>query len=322
MMDMIGFFAAALVVGLLVGILSGLLGVGGGTIMVPVFRLGFGLSAVVATATSLFAIIPTSISGMVGHLRDKTCIPKLGLAMGLAGACTSTLGVRLADISPSWLVMLVAALIIAYSAINVFRKAFAAKKQESAVSAKAISDKRAGEASAAATGSGAADAAINGVAAIGAGDADAVATAAGAPTGAANATATANTRPNLSAKDLLFGAMIGLIAGLASGYVGVGGGFIMVPMMLGILNIPMRYASGTSLIAIMILAVPGVVAQIMLGHVDFVVGIAISAGTIPGALIGARLVNYIPERTLRFIFGGMLLVAAVMLVVNELGLIG
>lgn len=303
-MDMIGLFAAAVVVGLGVGILSGMLGVGGGTIMVPVFRLGFGLSAVAATATSLFAIIPTSISGMVGHLRDKTCIPKLGLAMGLAGACTSTLGVRLADISPSWLVMLVAALIIAYSAINTFRKAFAMKKKEEAVSSKTFSRD---------------DAAAGAKTASAGDDASAAAVATGA---AAKRAATAAARPELSAKELLLGALIGLIAGLASGYVGVGGGFIMVPMMLGILNIPMRYASGTSLIAIMILAVPGVIAQIMLGHVDFVAGIAISVGTIPGALIGARLVSHIPERTLRFIFGGMLLVAAVMLVVNELGVIG
>lgn len=303
-MDMIGLFAAAVVVGLGVGILSGMLGVGGGTIMVPVFRLGFGLSAVAATATSLFAIIPTSISGMVGHLRDKTCIPKLGLAMGLAGACTSTLGVRLADISPSWLVMLVAALIIAYSAINTFRKAFAMKKKEEAVSSKTFSrDDAAAGAKAATAGDGASAAAV-------------------ATGAAAKRAATAAARPELSTKELLLGALIGLIAGLASGYVGVGGGFIMVPMMLGILNIPMRYASGTSLIAIMILAVPGVIAQIMLGHVDFVAGIAISVGTIPGALIGARLVSHIPERTLRFIFAGMLLVAAVMLVVNELGVIG
>ena len=315
-MDMIGLFAAAVVVGLGVGILSGMLGVGGGTIMVPVFRLGFGLSAVVATATSLFAIIPTSISGMAGHLRDKTCIPKLGLAMGLAGACTSTLGVRLADISPSWLVMLVAALIIAYSAINTFRKAFAMKKKEEAVSSKTFSrDDAAADAKAAPAGDGAS------AATVATGGANAKAAAAPIDAAAKRA-ATAAARPELSTKELLLGALIGLIAGLASGYVGVGGGFIMVPMMLGILNIPMRYASGTSLIAIMILAVPGVIAQIMLGHVDFVAGIAISVGTIPGALIGARLVSHIPERTLRFIFGGMLLVAAVMLVINELGVIG
>ena len=57
------------------------------------------------------------------------------------------------------------------------------------------------------------------------------------------------------------------------------------------------------------------------GHIDFVAGIAISVGTIPGAVIGSLLAKRVPERTLRLIFGGMLFVAAVMLVVNEFALI-
>ena len=100
----IGAFVLIAIAGVGVGVLSGMLGVGGGTVMIPLFRLVFGLSAVVSTATSLFAIIPTSVSGLITHLREKTCIPKLGLAMGIAGACTSTLGVRLANISPAWLI--------------------------------------------------------------------------------------------------------------------------------------------------------------------------------------------------------------------------
>ena len=44
-------FIIAAVVGVGVGILSGLLGIGGGVIMVPLFRLGFGLEAIAATAT-------------------------------------------------------------------------------------------------------------------------------------------------------------------------------------------------------------------------------------------------------------------------------
>ena len=115
---------------------------------------------------------------------------------------------------------------------------------------------------------------------------------------------------------------IGLVAGLTSGYVGVGGGFIMVPLMLAILDIPMSLASGTSLIAIMILAIPGVIEQGLLGNIDYLAGIAIVVGSIPGALVGARLVRVVPERQLRFIFGGFLLVAAVMLMLNEFGILG
>ena len=51
-------------------------------------------------------------------------------------------------------------------------------------------------------------------------------------------------------------------------------------------------------------------------------GIAIVIGSIPGAIIGARLVRVVPEVVLRFIFGGFLIVAAVILVLNEFGILG
>ena len=116
-------FVITAAVGVVVGILSGLLGIGGGTLMVPLFRLGFGLSALASTATSLFTIIPTSLVGFITHIKNKTCIPQLGIVCGLAGACTSPLGVHLANMSPAWMVMLAAAIIIGFSSFKMFRKA-------------------------------------------------------------------------------------------------------------------------------------------------------------------------------------------------------
>lgn len=275
MVEALVYFFVPALVGVLIGIASGLLGIGGGTVMVPIFRLAFGMSATMSTATSLFAIIPTSISGAISHVKGKTCIPALGIAAGLGGACLSPVGVWLAQLSPDWLVMLAAALIIGYSAINMFKKAFKVPR-------------------------------------------------AGQPAEGADAAASAPTADDssLSREQLLQGAAIGLVAGLASGYVGVGGGFIMVPLMLSIIGIPMRKASGTSLIAVMILAIPGVIEQGIIGNINYLAGIAIVIGTIPGAVIGARLVTKVPERTLRLLFGCFLIVAAVMLVLNEVGIFG
>ncbi|MEG0620059.1 MAG: sulfite exporter TauE/SafE family protein [Raoultibacter sp.] len=129
-------FIVAACVGVVVGILSGLLGIGGGTVMVPVFRLGFGLSAIEAAATSLFTIIPTSLAGCVTHIRNKTCRVPLGVAAGLGGACTAPVGVWLASISPSWAIMAAAALIIGYSAISMLKKARALPKPEKKAAAK------------------------------------------------------------------------------------------------------------------------------------------------------------------------------------------
>ncbi len=276
-------FIATALVGIVVGMLSGLLGIGGGTLMVPIFRLGFGLSAFASTATSLFTIIPTSLVGFVTHIKNKTCIPKVGVTAGLAGAVTSPIGVYLANISPAWLVMLAAALIIGFSSYKMFKKAVRIPKVQAAEGGK-----------------------VMGV------DAQKAAQKAAASEEAAGDHAFTFTR-----KKFLQTIAIGLTAGLASGYVGVGGGFLMVPLFIGVLGIMMRHASGTSLVAIMILAIPGVIEQGMLGNIDYLAGIAMAVGSIPGAVIGANLVRRIPERQLRLFFGAFLLVSAVVLLANE-----
>ena len=263
-------FIATAAIGIVIGVLSGLLGVGGGSVMVPIYRLAFGMSPVASTATSLFPIIPTSISGVDSHVRNKTCIPKLGLALGLGGACLSPVGVWLAQLSPGWLVMLATALVIGYSAFTMLRKAMAAKPS-------------------------------------------------------ANANQPATVKQEVAQDQMvvlprawvLKAMLIGAAAGLASGYVGLGGGFLMVPLMTALLKMPMRLSSGTSLIAVMILATPATVTQCVLGNVDYLAGVAMACGSIPGALIGARLISKVPERSLRFLFAAFLGVAAILLVVRE-----
>ncbi len=270
---------AAAVAGVLVGLLSGLLGIGGGTIMVPLFRLAFGMPAIQATATSLLAIIPTSLSGCAGHIRNRTCVAGVGLAAGLAGACTSPAGVHLASISPSWAIMLAAAVIIGYSAFTMLKKGLAMPKEAGSLKASAATAK------------------------------------AGAK---ATVPAERPARVRATRRQTVVGVAAGAMAGLASGYVGVGGGFLMVPLFIQFGGISMRQASGTSLIAVTLLAIPGAIAQIMLGNVHILAGLVLSLGSIPGALVGANLVKYVPERTLRLLFGGFLLVVAVILVGNEI----
>ena len=282
-------FLVSLVVGLAVGVLAGLLGIGGGMLLVPAFKLGYAMDSLMCTATSLFTIIPTSVSGAISHIRNKTCLPKLGVAAGLGGACLSPLGVWLATLSPDWAVMGAAALIIAYSSVTMFRKALKAPKVPRGA---------------------------------GAGAADAAAKEAAAEDRAAAIERAHAEAPAIGWREAAIGAAIGLFAGLASGYVGVGGGFIMVPLMMSILHVPMKLTSGTSLIAVMILAVPGTVTQALLGNINWIAGIAVACGSIPGATLGAKLIPKVPERQLRFLFAGFLVVAAVLLVVNQLGVWG
>ncbi len=322
-MDLLAAFGLPVLVGVFIGILSGLLGIGGGTIMVPVFRLAFGLSPLMSTATSLFTIIPTSISGAVSHIKGKTCVPALGLAMGLGGALTSPVGVWLASLSPAWLVMLAAALIIGYSAVNMLRKAVKApsKRESSGPSAAAPGDS--GDRRSAAQPSASCAALLRSEDEI-----ISAQTTPSSPGAAAEGVVTGDRDEDapavhgLSRKQLLIGAAIGLGAGLISGYVGVGGGFIMVPLMLSLIHIPMKLASGTSLIAILILAIPGTIENGIAGNIDYVVGLSVAIGSIPGAVLGAMLVKRVPERALRFIFGGFLIIAAIVLFLNEFGILG
>lgn len=275
-------FIVAALIGVIIGVLSGLLGIGGGTLMVPIFRLGFGMSAIASTATSLFTIIPTSLGGFITHIRNKTCIPKVGLVCGLAGACTSPLGVYLASISPSWSIMLAAALIIGYSSVTMFRKAIRMPKIPSQGTSAVVGVDR--------------ERAVE---------------------QAASKAASEEAPFTFTPKKAGMCVCIGLVAGLASGYVGVGGGFIMVPMFISLLGVMMRQASGTSLVAVTILAIPGVIEQGLLGNINYTAGIAMAIGSIPGAILGANLIRRVPERKLRFVFGAFLLLSAVVLLLNE-----
>ena len=301
---MVSFFIAALV-GVGVGVLSGLLGIGGGTIMVPLFRLAFGMEPIAATATSLFTIVPTSISGMWKHAKNKTSLPRVGIVCGLAGACLSPVGVWAANVSPGWAIMGAAAIIVAYSSFTMLKKALAAPKGGAAKERCQACEKKA------TSDAVAVNAAV------------ATATVAAGGSGAAEAQATPFKAPaiRLTPKFVAKVAFIGVIAGFMSGYVGVGGGFIMVPLFVSMLGIPMRLASGTSLTAVCILAIPGVIEQAVLGNIDYMVGIAMMVGSIPGAVVGANLVKRVPERALRFTFAAFLLLMAVLLIANEASVI-
>lgn len=307
---MVSFFIAALV-GVGVGVLSGLLGIGGGTVMVPLFRLAFGMEPIAATATSLFTIVPTSISGMWKHAKNKTSLPRVGIVCGLTGACLSPVGVWAANVSPGWAIMGAAAVVVMYSSFTMLKKALAAPKGGAAKGSRKACEKKATTSDAAATGDAAA-ASLAATAPVAAGGSSA----AGAQAAPLEAPAI-----KLTPKYVAKVALIGVVAGFMSGYVGVGGGFIMVPLFVSMLGIPMRLASGTSLTAVCILAIPGVIEQAVLGNIDYMVGVAMMVGSIPGAIVGANLVKRVPERALRFAFALFLLLMAVLLVVNEASVI-
>jgi uncharacterized protein len=86
--------ALAVLGGLVIGVLSGLMGVGGGIFLVPLLVLGFGFAQHLAQGTSLAAIIPTSIAGAVTHDRLGNVDRRAALwlaAGGVVGALAGAL---------------------------------------------------------------------------------------------------------------------------------------------------------------------------------------------------------------------------------------
>src|SRR6185437_5725561 len=72
--------------GVVVGVASGLLGVGGGTLIVPFLTLAVGLSQHAAEATSLLVILPTAIAGSLALRRRGVGNLGLALRFGVVGA--------------------------------------------------------------------------------------------------------------------------------------------------------------------------------------------------------------------------------------------
>jgi uncharacterized membrane protein YfcA len=96
----VGVGAALVALGLVMGVASGLFGIGGGVIAVPVLIAVFGAGDLVAKGTSLAAMIPTAIAGSIPNLRVGLVDLRQGALVGIAAVAFSQLGVALAFIVP------------------------------------------------------------------------------------------------------------------------------------------------------------------------------------------------------------------------------
>lgn len=100
-------------VGALMGFASGLLGIGGGILVLPILILGFGVSDLTAKALSLIAMLPAAISGTISSERAGDVDWRAGLSLGFAMSFTSIIGVWLATVTPvEWASPLLAALLV------------------------------------------------------------------------------------------------------------------------------------------------------------------------------------------------------------------
>lgn len=116
--------------------------------------------------------------------------------------------------------------------------------------------------------------------------------------------------------------ILGIVTGLLSGLLGVGGGFIMVPCFCYFLMQPLKVAFGTSLVVIAMVALPGTIVHAMAGHVQMSIVAPMLAGSMPGAWLGSYIALRTRDKLLRMIFGVILVIMACMFAYRELTHLG
>jgi len=107
--------------------------------------------------------------------------------------------------------------------------------------------------------------------------------------------------------------LIGFIAGIFGGLVGLGGGVVMIPLMVGILKMGQHKAHGTSLVALVFTGISGAITYAVKGSVDFIGSALLAATAIFTARAGAHFAHALPEWKLKRAFGGFLVVVSLLL---------
>ena len=115
--------------------------------------------------------------------------------------------------------------------------------------------------------------------------------------------------------NIVFLLLLGLLAGVFSGLIGIGGGLIIVPVLVLLFGLSQHMAQGTTL-ALMVPPI-GLLAAWMYyknGFVDFKIAALICIGFFIGGLIGAKFATDIPEIALKRIFGIVLFLASIKMI--------
>jgi uncharacterized membrane protein YfcA len=120
--------ALLVAVGVLTGVLSGLMGVGGGIILVPILMFFFGASDLVAKGTSLAMMVPGSISGTVGNLRRGNVDLRMAAAIGIAACIVSPLGALTAQAISPFVSNAAFSLLIVFAAWQLIQKHLKARR--------------------------------------------------------------------------------------------------------------------------------------------------------------------------------------------------
>ena len=103
--------------------------------------------------------------------------------------------------------------------------------------------------------------------------------------------------------------LIGILVGVGASFTGLGGGFLVVPLLL-LIGYAAEKAVGTSFLTILVISVSALIAHNKLENVDYKLGILLGVGGVVGAQIGPRLLEQVSTGSFKKIFAGVLLCLA------------
>jgi len=100
--------------------------------------------------------------------------------------------------------------------------------------------------------------------------------------------------------------LCGILVGVGASFSGLGGGFLMIPILL-FLGYTAQKAVGTSFLAILVISISALIAHNKLSNVDYRAGLLLGIGGVMGAQIGARLVEHVSTAGFKKVFAAILL---------------
>ena len=285
----------SLLLGFLTGVLSALFGIGGAIVSNPGLR-ALGAAPLVAVGTTLPSILPGAVSGTLRYRREGLIDWRLITPAAAAGLLAVVGGSLLSHAVPGegHLLLLIIALLLAFTA---WRTAFTRGVEDDPSSpAGAVDNPAHLDPRPATLPLGGASQRRGGL---------------------SRADTSGPGSPGSEARQRRVAAGIGLVAGLLSGLLGIGGGVVMVPAFSELLSLSLKSAIATSLVCVGIFGVPAAITHALLGDVDWRLAILLMIGVIPGAWVGAALTLRTAERRLRLAVGVFLAVVALVYLVTK-----
>ncbi|MFQ5400188.1 MAG: sulfite exporter TauE/SafE family protein [Anaerolineae bacterium] len=112
---------------------------------------------------------------------------------------------------------------------------------------------------------------------------------------------------------------VGLLTGILAGALGVGGGFIRMPLLVYFIGVPTHVAVGTDLFEIIFSAGYGTITHALKGNVDVLMALVMQTGAAVGAQIGAMATNHFAGPRIRLFFSVLPFLGAILVLVRLLG---